>query len=89
MNGLVLFISSGMVGLVRMLAAKRADHFGRGRLCLFISLSGVVTYGSKSKTAQYKAMVELYPPPVQVMCREENSFLQSRHFSLWTSSFER
>ena len=64
MNDLVLLIASGMVGLVRMIAVKRANHVGRGRLSRFISLSDVVTYVSNSKTAQNKAMIELNPPPV-------------------------
>ena len=57
-------------------------------LSLFISLSGVVTYRSDSKTVQCK--VELDPSPVQVMridypktllYGEDHSFLWSRRYS--------
>ena len=34
--------------------------------CSFVSLDDI-TYGPNNKTAQYKAVVELDPPPVQLM----------------------
>jgi len=100
MNGRMLFIASGMVGLVRALAQSARTTSGVADYpCSFLS-SGVVRYGSNSKIAQYKAMVELNPPPVQLMrvdypkalwYREDNVFLRSRDYpgTQWgTSSFE-
>ena len=67
MNGRGLFIASGMAGLVRALAQRARTTSGVADYpCSFLS-SGVVTYGSSSKIAQYKAMVVLDPPPVQLM----------------------
>ena len=57
-----------MVGLVEGVAAtKRANHLGRVTLSSFMSLSGVLIYGSDSKTPQCRAKVELHQPSVQLM----------------------
>ena len=81
----MLFTVSGMVGLVRVLAlSARATSGVAG--CSFLS-SGV--YRANSKTAQYKAMVELEPSqvqliraeyPITLLYREDYSFLLSRHY---------
>ena len=75
-----------MGGLVRKVAAKRANHFGRGRLSSSISVSGVFVYGSNSTTAQYKAEVEIDPlperlisfdHPIILLYRADSSFMPS------------
>ena len=80
----VLLTASGMVGLVREVAAKR-KLLRAWQAIPLISVSSVVTYGSDSKTARYKVMCE-YNPPVQLMrvdysktllYKEDNSFLRS------------
>ena len=47
-----VYAVSGMIGLGQWVAAKRTNHVGRVRLSSDMSLSGVLMYGSDSKTPE-------------------------------------